>query len=101
MVEGGDMSDSSQEFARYAKAERHLCEAAVPILNEVILAIEAQAGLRIAEARITVDWSHGQDGSVVANCTIVRAHAIPHSDGDGSSYHARPGSSAGLSSNPE
>jgi hypothetical protein len=92
------MSDSSQEFARYAKAERYLCEAAVPILNEVVLAIEAQTGLCIAEARITVDWSDRSDGSVVANCTIVRAHATQRSVGDGNPHHARPASSDGLSS---
>jgi hypothetical protein len=77
------MSSSNEEFARYAKAERQFCDQAGPVLDEIIRSIEARAGLRIAELRITVDWANRDDGSIMANCTIVRAHAVERSDDRG------------------
>ena len=74
------MSNSNKEFERYAKAERQFCDLAGPVLDEIIRSIEARAGLRIAELRITADWANRDDGSIMANCTIVRAHAVERSD---------------------
>ena len=74
------MSNSNEEFERYAKAERQFSDDAGPILDEIVRSIEARAGLRIAELRITVDWANRDDGSIIANCTIVRADAVERSD---------------------
>ena len=74
------MSNSNEEFERYAKAELQFCDLAGPVLDEIIRSIEARAGLRIAELRITADWANRDDGSIMANCTIVRAHAVERSD---------------------
>jgi hypothetical protein len=35
-LRGIDMSSSSEEFARYAKAERQLCDDAAPVLAAII-----------------------------------------------------------------
>ena len=75
------MSDSSGEFARYARAERQFSDAAGPVLDEVVRSIEARSGLRITEVRVTVDWANQSGGSIMANCTIVRAHPSQQSDG--------------------
>jgi hypothetical protein len=83
------MSNSNEEFARYANAERQFCDQAGPVLDEIIRSIEARAGLRIAELRITVDWANHDDDSIMANCTIVRAHAIERSDDRGSPRFVR------------
>jgi len=74
------MSSSSEEFARYAKAERQLSDDAAPALGAIIRAIEARAGLRIAEVRVTVDWADRSDGSIAVNCAIIRAHLAAASD---------------------
>jgi hypothetical protein len=67
------MSDS-EEFARYAKAERQLCEQAGPLLVAIIRGIERRAGLRITEVRLTFDHANLSSDSIAANCTIVHAH---------------------------
>jgi hypothetical protein len=74
------MSSSSEEFARYAKAERQLCDDAAPVLGAIIRAIEARAGLCIAEVRVTVDRADRADGSIAVNCAIIRAHLAAASD---------------------
>lgn len=76
------MSNSSEEFARHAKAERLLCDEAGPALAAVIRDIELHAGLCIDEIRVTVDWTDLANGSIAPTCTIVRAHVNPVSDGD-------------------
>ena len=53
--EGHDMSISSEEFARFAEAERQLCDEAAPLLATIIRAIEVRTGLCVAEVRVTVD----------------------------------------------
>jgi hypothetical protein len=97
------MSNSNQEFERYAKAERQICDDAGPVLDEIIRSVEAHAGLRITELRITVDWANQRDGSIMANCTIVRAHVTERPGDGGGSYSLRtPGHSNGaLSSGQE
>ena len=67
------MSNLGDEFARYSNAERELCDEAGPLLGAIIRRIEARAGLCITEVRITIDWAGSLNGSIVANCTIVRA----------------------------
>jgi hypothetical protein len=75
------MSNVSDEFARYAKAERQLCDEAAPVLAAIVQTLEADAGLRITEIRVTVDWGKRSHGSISANCTIVHAHNASTSDG--------------------
>jgi hypothetical protein len=81
IVKGNDMSNISDEFARYAKAERRLCDEAGPVLAAIVQALEADAGLRITEFRVTVDWGKRANGSIAANCTIVHARNASTSDG--------------------
>jgi len=87
VAEGHDMSISSEEFARYAEAERQLCDAAAPVLAAIIRAIEARAGLCVAEIRVTVDPSNRANDASAISCTIIRAHLAPSSDGP---YGRRP-----------
>jgi hypothetical protein len=75
------MSNVSDEFARYAKAERRLCDEAAPALAAIVRTLEADAGLCITEIRVTVDWGKRSHGSISANCTIVHAHNASTSDG--------------------
>ena len=67
------MSDLGDEFARYSKAERELCDEAGPLLAAIIRGIEARAGLCITEIRVTLGQPSSLNGSIGANCTIVRA----------------------------
>jgi hypothetical protein len=67
------MSELGDEFARYSKAERELCDEAGPLLAQIIGGIEARAGLCITEVRVTIERASSLKGSVAANCTIVRA----------------------------
>lgn len=75
------MSNASDEFARYAKAERTLCDEAAPLLATIIRTIEDQVGLRLTEIRVTVDWAKRSEGSISANCTVVHAYDASTSDG--------------------
>lgn len=77
------MSHEIEEFARVANAERRLCEEAGPAFVAMVRAIEAQAGLSIAEVRVTFDVLDRPDGSIGANCTIVRAHAVAAAKSNG------------------
>jgi hypothetical protein len=81
VAEGRDMSISSEEFARYAEAERKLTEEATPLLATIIRTIEAQTGLCIAEVRVTVDPANRSKDASAINCTIVCAHLAPSLDG--------------------
>ena len=71
-AEDQDMSISSEEFARYAEAERQLCEAAAPVLATIIRTIEARAGLCVAEIRVTVDLANRSND---ATCRRLRRAA--------------------------
>jgi hypothetical protein len=97
------MSSSSEEFARYAKAERQLCDDAAPVLAAIIRAVEADAGLCIAEVRITVDRANRRDGSIGVNCAIIRAHLAAASDNPSqrSTVRAAKPPAAGLASNQD
>ena len=77
------MSNVSDEFARYAKAERRLCDEAAPVLAAIVRTLEADVGLCITEIRVTVDWAKCSNGSIAANCTIVHAHNASTSDSHG------------------
>jgi len=66
------MTDS-EEFARYAEAERRICDEAGPMFATIIRAVEASAGLVIAEVRVTFDRTIRTGDLMSANCTIVRA----------------------------
>jgi hypothetical protein len=68
------MSDLSDEISRYAQAERQFGDEAGPLIAAIIRSIQARAGLCITEIRVTVDWASCINGSIPANCTIVRAH---------------------------
>jgi hypothetical protein len=97
------MSNVSDEFARYAKAERRLCDEAAPVLAAIVQTIEVHAGLCITEVRVTVDWAKRSNGSIAANCTIVRAHNASTSDGHGTlgaAYSTQP-AGGGLSSSQD
>ena len=94
------MSHSSEEFARYAKAERQLCDEAAPMLATIVRAIEGQTGLRITELRVTVDRAKSSDGSITANCTIVHAHNAANSDGHGALLAADPAGRPGDGLSP-
>jgi hypothetical protein len=70
------MSSSSSDFTLYAKAERQLCDAAAPILGDLIRKIEAEVGVCITEVRVTMQRP-AQDGKpMMANCTIVSAETL-------------------------
>jgi hypothetical protein len=71
--EDSDMSNLEEAIARYAGAERQLCDEAGPLLGAIIRGVEARCGLRISELRVTVDWANSVDGEISANCTIVQA----------------------------
>jgi len=75
------MSISSEEFARYAKAERQLCDEAAPLLATIIRAIEVRTGLCVTEVRVTVDEANRSKDASAINCTITRAHLAPSPDG--------------------
>ena len=49
------MSRSTEEFAHYAEAERRLCDEAGPAIAAIVRSVEANAGLQIAEVRVTFD----------------------------------------------
>ena len=72
------MSNLEQAIARYAGAERQLCDEAAPLLGAIIRDVEARCGLRISELRVTVDWANSVDGEIIANCTIVQAQEHDH-----------------------
>jgi hypothetical protein len=67
------MSNMEEAIARYAGAERQLCDEAGPLLGAIIRSVAARCGLRISELRVTIDWANSVDGEIIANCTIVRA----------------------------
>lgn len=97
------MSNSSEEFARYAEAERQLHDAAAPVLATIVRAIEARGGVCIDEVRVTVDHGNRSNEASAVNCTIIRAHLAPSS---GDPHGRRPIQSAeprvgGLSSNQD
>lgn len=71
---------TSEEFARYAEAERRICDEAGPMFAAIIRAVEASAGLVIAEVRVTFDRTIRKVDLMSANCTIVRAVPAPPSD---------------------
>jgi hypothetical protein len=73
------MSNVGDEFARYSKAERELCDEAGPLLAAIIRAVGARAGLCITEIRVTIDRENSLNGSITANCTIVRAQGAADS----------------------
>jgi hypothetical protein len=75
-----DMSNSTEEFARYAEAERQLHDMAAPVLATIIRAIEARRGVCIDEVRVTVDHANRSDDASAINCTIIRAHLALSSD---------------------
>jgi hypothetical protein len=74
------MSIPSEEFARYSKAERQLCDEAAPRLAAIIQGIEFRLGICITEIRVTVDRTYNAGGSAKVNCTIVGAHDFAPSD---------------------
>ena len=65
------MSADSDAFARYAKAEKELCETVGAMLAQTIQEIEDKYAIRIAEFRVTMDRA-GPLGSSRANCVLVR-----------------------------
>ena len=73
MGEEGICKDA-EAFARYAKAEKELCERAGTVLTNIINEIESRQGITIAELRVTMDRSHSGNGWPAANCVIVREH---------------------------
>jgi hypothetical protein len=77
--ESTDMSELSEEFARYAQAEKHLCEEASCVLTAVIGDIEARAGLRITQFGVTIDKHSWPGGLSSANCKIVNARDAANS----------------------
>jgi hypothetical protein len=72
---------ASEEFGRYAEAERRICDEAGPIFASIVRAVEADAGLVIAEVRVTFDRTIRNGEPMSANCTIVRSERAPPVDG--------------------
>jgi hypothetical protein len=66
------MSNVAEAFARYARAERDLCQKASVVLTKIIKEIEESHGVKIAEVRVTMDPSDSANGWFAANCVIVR-----------------------------
>jgi len=65
------MSRESDEFARYAKAEKELCEKVGETIAQAIQEVEHKFGFGIAEVRVTMDKT-GIAGRSRANCVLVR-----------------------------
>jgi hypothetical protein len=65
------MSADSDTFARYATAERELCESVGATLAQAIQEIEDKFGIQVAELRVTMDRA-GPLGASRANCVLVR-----------------------------
>jgi hypothetical protein len=80
------MSIDTETFARYAKAEKDLCQKASAVLTKVIKEIEDTHGIKIAEVRVTMDPSNSANGWTTLN--------VEHSP---SSVHVRERSSASFS----
>jgi hypothetical protein len=70
------MSSPTDEFTLYAKAERQLCDAAAPILGDLLSKIEVDLGVYITEVRVTVQRPARAGQPVTANCTIVSAETV-------------------------
>jgi hypothetical protein len=66
------MVNPGEDIARYAKAERLLCDQAGPLLTAFVREIEAKEGVVIAEIRVTLDRATTSAELLSANCTIVR-----------------------------
>jgi len=79
-AEVDNMSSSSSEFTLYARAERQLCDAAAPMLGDLLRRIEAELGVSITEVRVTVQRQGRDGGLVTANCTIVSAQTMQTKD---------------------
>lgn len=77
MDEGVSMSNSSEAFARYAKAERQLCDEAGNMLAAIARAIETDTGIVVTELRVTFDRARDPSDAISANCTIVQAQVAP------------------------
>jgi hypothetical protein len=70
------MRTAGEDFLRYAKAERELCEMAGAVLTNIIKEIEIRHGIRIAELRVTMDRAHSLNGWPAANCVMVREEEV-------------------------
>ncbi len=77
------MSIDTETFARYARAEKDLCQKAGAAMSKIIKEVEESHGLKIAEMRVTVDHSHLSNSWPVANYVIVREHQGTPSDSVG------------------
>lgn len=66
------MSIDTETFARYARAEKDLCQQASAVLTEIIKEIEESHGVTIAEVRVTMDRSDSENGWSAANCVMMR-----------------------------
>ena len=73
------MRIDDEAFARYAKAEKELCEMAGTVLTGIIKEIEIRHGIRIAELRVTMDGAEGH-GWPAANCVMVREEDVQAAD---------------------
>ena len=70
------MCRDSEVFIRYAKAEKELCVEAGAVLTRVMSEIQNRHDIRIAELRVTMDWSHSANGWPAANCVMVRENGL-------------------------
>ena len=75
------MVNPGEDFARYAKAERLLCDNAGPLLAALVREIEAKEGIVVAEIRVTLDRATASGELLSANCTIVRVQEPTPVDG--------------------
>jgi hypothetical protein len=83
------MVNPGEDFARYAKAERLLCDKAGPLLSAFVREIEAKEGIVIAEIRVTLDRATTSGELLSANCTIVRVEDRKLVNGHGSDTNAQ------------
>ena len=68
------MTHEVKDFANYAKAERQLCDAAAPLLADIIGAIKSDTSVVITEVRVTFVHTNSSSKGISTNCTIVQAH---------------------------
>jgi hypothetical protein len=70
------MCPDGEVFLRYAKAEKELCDEAGAVLTRIMSEIQDRHDIRIAELRVTMDWSHSANGWPAANCVMVREQGL-------------------------
>jgi hypothetical protein len=67
-----EMTNKTDEFARYSLAEKQLCDEAGPLLSQLIQKIERDHDVTINEFRVTIERAKPDAAWGDVTCTIVR-----------------------------